>query len=80
MRHGRFFHQGFIKALDNGNRAKVWLQSRDNGIAPGQFAVFYRDETYCIGAGIISEELTVSMLPMKVSSSESALRNVYKQC
>lgn len=69
LRHGRFFHQGFIKAAHDGSRATVWLKSRDNGIAPGQFAVFYTDETYCIGAGIISQELRVSMLPMKVFSS-----------
>ncbi|GJQ15655.1 hypothetical protein GpartN1_g7446.t1 [Galdieria partita] len=71
LRHGSFFHQGFIMALDDGTRAKVWLNSRDSGIAPGQFAVFYRDETYCIGAGIISKELSISLLPFKSSSSEA---------
>jgi tRNA-5-taurinomethyluridine 2-sulfurtransferase len=35
-------------------RAKVTLIERDKGIAPGQFAAFYRNNV-CLGAGVISE-------------------------
>ncbi|PCI24635.1 hypothetical protein COB57_04450 [Candidatus Peregrinibacteria bacterium] len=31
---------------------KITLPQNDQGIAPGQFAVFYKDG-YCIGSGVI---------------------------
>ena len=36
----------------NDTKIEVKLESNDQGIAPGQFAVFY-DDIYCIGGGII---------------------------
>lgn len=35
-------------------RAKICLVEKDKGIAPGQFAAFYKDGI-CLGAGVISE-------------------------
>jgi tRNA-specific 2-thiouridylase len=35
-----------------GSRAEVTLQTKDQGIAPGQSAVFY-DGEYCLGTGVI---------------------------
>lgn len=37
-------------------RYKVTLAQRDQGIAPGQFAVFY-DKNICLGGGVITNEL-----------------------
>ena len=34
---------------------KVKLSDSDNGIAPGQFAVFY-DDNVCLGGGVILED------------------------
>ena len=48
---------GYLLPLSEGisaERIKVCLEERDKGIAPGQFAAFYRDGI-CLGAGVISE-------------------------
>ena len=52
LRHGAVLYDCFFKALPN-NQAEVVLAERDQGISPGQFAVFY-DGDVCLGAGIIS--------------------------
>ncbi|HZW61556.1 MAG TPA: tRNA 2-thiouridine(34) synthase MnmA [Candidatus Babeliales bacterium] len=51
MRHGQRMHHCFINPLDN-QRFMVKLAENDQGIAPGQFAVFY-DGDICIGSGVI---------------------------
>jgi tRNA-specific 2-thiouridylase len=51
LRHGELFHQGTLTLAD-GNRGFVKLDERDQGISPGQFAVFY-DNEICLGCGII---------------------------
>lgn len=51
MRHGKNMHACVIKQA--GNALRVQLQSDDQGIAPGQFAVFY-DGDLCIGSGMIA--------------------------
>jgi tRNA U34 2-thiouridine synthase MnmA/TrmU len=43
--------------LDKTNTGKVILDQPDQGIATGQFAVFYEGE-YCLGAGIITNSGT----------------------
>lgn len=53
LRHGAALYDCFFKALPN-NQAEVVLSERDQGISPGQFAVFY-DGDVCLGAGIISQ-------------------------
>jgi tRNA-specific 2-thiouridylase len=51
LRHGAAFHACTLTWEDD--RCLVKLATRDQGIAPGQFAVFY-DGDYCLGAGIIA--------------------------
>jgi tRNA-specific 2-thiouridylase len=51
LRHGPVCHAGFLKRIGE-DRFQVVLDQEDQGIAPGQFAVFYK-ENECIGAGII---------------------------
>lgn len=52
LRHGEHSYKCKIKFLGK-DRAKVTLNSRDQGIAPGQFAVFYSGKK-CLGCGVIS--------------------------
>jgi tRNA-specific 2-thiouridylase len=51
MRHGPAFHDARVHRNDAGIYT-VHLATRDQGIAPGQYAVFY-DETRCLGGGVI---------------------------
>lgn len=52
MRHGVQTHDCTLMPEKDG-RTIVQLHARDQGIAPGQYAVFY-DKTGCLGGGIIS--------------------------
>jgi len=81
MRHGAKFNTGTLlrlsvpsdseQALQKGEQSsandtyKVTLTNRDQGIAPGQFVVFYQEESddgstdnLCIGGGIIVDDPT----------------------
>lgn len=51
LRHGVNFHDCKIEINDE-NDAHVKLSSKDPGITPGQYAVFY-DGQYCLGGGVI---------------------------
>ncbi len=51
VRHGAKQYPAMIEFLENG-RLKVSLQEKDQGLAAGQFAVFY-DGAYCLGGGVI---------------------------
>jgi len=51
LRHGESFNDCVIALKDNGT-IEVKLAERDQGIAAGQFAVFY-DGAICLGSGII---------------------------
>ncbi len=53
LRHGAVLYDCLFKSLPN-NQAEIVLSERDQGIAPGQFAVFYDGEV-CLGAGVISQ-------------------------
>ena len=55
MRHGAKKYECALEIVDN-KSARVQLQENDQGIAPGQFAVFY-DEDVCLGAGVINAQL-----------------------
>jgi len=52
LRHGAHLYQCVIDYEESG-KAKVQLCSRDQGIAAGQYAVFY-DNDVCLGSGVIS--------------------------
>lgn len=51
LRHGMHKYQCTLLELSSGNYL-VRLSARDQGIAPGQFAVFYQNEI-CLGTGMI---------------------------
>lgn len=51
VRHGAKMYPAGVEFLENGN-LKVLLKEKDQGIAAGQFAVFY-DRDYCLGGGVI---------------------------
>ncbi len=53
IRHGKQLHECTVKQLPD-NKWLVTLAYNDQGIAAGQFAVFY-EGTHCLGAGIIAE-------------------------
>ncbi len=55
MRHGANKYDCNVELLSD-NSARVNLQENDQGIAPGQFAVFYND-TICLGAGVIDAQI-----------------------
>lgn len=55
LRHGPDLHACTLTKKENGE-IFVQLETRDQGIAPGQYATFYQDEL-CIGAGVIASEL-----------------------
>ena len=52
MRHGKTIYDCVLVPQEDGV-VRVTLSERDQGIAPGQFAVFY-DGDRCLGAGIIT--------------------------
>lgn len=52
LRHGKKMHECVI-GRDENERLQVTLAERDQGIAAGQFAVFY-DGATCLGGGVIS--------------------------
>jgi tRNA-specific 2-thiouridylase len=51
VRHGAEFNTAELTYLEN-NRIAVQLAARDQGLAPGQFAVMYRGDE-CLGCGVI---------------------------
>ena len=55
MRHGAHMYACTVTPTQHGT-AKVYLDERDQGIAPGQFAVFYDDER-CVGSGVIARSV-----------------------
>lgn len=53
LRHGPHIYKSSLEWQNTEHtQAKVILENKDSGIAPGQFAVFYRQDT-CLGCGKI---------------------------
>lgn len=55
LRHGKEFHQASVVYRAD-QTLEVRLCNRDQGIAPGQFAVFYKNGE-CLGSGTITQTL-----------------------
>ncbi len=51
LRHGEYMHRATVTLVEQ-NMMQVKLAERDQGIAAGQFAVFY-DGRVCVGSGMI---------------------------
>lgn len=57
IRHGEIFYDAHLTFKNSAKTVlQVELSGNDQGIAAGQFAVFYQDD-YCLGAGILASEL-----------------------
>ncbi len=54
LRHGEALYACMFELIDR-MHGIVYIEGRDQGIAPGQFAVFY-DGDYCLGSGTIEKE------------------------
>lgn len=53
VRHGEVLYNAQLTLYDN-NKAHIVIDQQDQGLAPGQFAVIYKD-TFCLGCGVIAE-------------------------
>ncbi len=51
LRHGPHKYGCVVESIE-GNEAVITIDRKDQGIAPGQFAIFY-DGDYCLGGGVI---------------------------
>lgn len=65
LRHGEMLYACTLSYNAAGTQGVVTLAGRDQGIAPGQFVVFY-DGDACLGSGVIEPEETES-LPQKMT-------------
>lgn len=64
-RHGPTLHDAVVTrtGIESGH---VHLQSRDKGLAAGQFAAFYDMEGRCLGSGVIAHERSLTQAPTSI--------------
>ncbi len=60
VRHGKVFHECTLILDCDAKSGRVHLATHDQGLAAGQFAVFY-DGEYCLGAGMITDACSGSV-------------------
>ena len=51
IRHGEHFYNAKINYIEE-DKAEIQINQKDQGVAAGQFAVFY-DDKYCLGSAVI---------------------------
>ncbi len=61
IRHGEHCYPCTI-ALNNAHEGVVTIQGNDQGLAPGQFAVFYANDV-CLGSAVIAQESGDETIP-----------------
>ncbi len=67
VRHGPEFIGAKVRMITD-DRAEVTLERPDQGLAPGQFCVFYSGDK-CLGAAVITEQILEGpMLPVETQS------------
>lgn len=72
VRHGPQFYRCNVEKLDDDcSRVRVYLPENDQGLAPGQFAAFYR-ENECLGCGIIQQSEQQAASALLTSDSENS--------
>lgn len=70
VRHGPQFYRCDVEKLDDDcSKVRVYLPEDDQGLAPGQFAVFYREDE-CLGCGIIQQSEQQAASALLTSNSE----------
>ncbi|KAK3269998.1 hypothetical protein CYMTET_21583 [Cymbomonas tetramitiformis] len=69
VRHGAHMYTCSIQFEPGGESAEVVIDGDDQGLAAGQYAVFYNEEGYCMGCAIIQSALPGAIKEPHVTDS-----------